>query len=99
MMVTEFAKKQSEAYIGYVAKTLKSRQAAKSIMMDFRKTIGRLHYVAGSLPLLENMELASYGYRRINFDRHNFFMLYRVKDRVVIVDAIYHGLQDYEKFL
>ena len=35
-------------------------------------------------------------YRRINFLKHRYFMLYRLEDDLVIVDNIFHELQDYE---
>lgn len=34
--------------------------------------------------------------RRINFKKHNYFMLFRLENDVVYVDHIYHFLQDYE---
>ena len=30
------------------------------------------------------------------FDKHDYFMVYRVEGKKVIVDAMYHELQDYE---
>ena len=35
-------------------------------------------------------------YRRINFQQHRYFMLYRIENDVVYVDDIFHELQDYE---
>jgi hypothetical protein len=37
-----------------------------------------------------------YGYRRINFLSHNYFMMYRLEGNVAVVDNIFHDLQDYE---
>lgn len=35
----------------------------------------------------------------IHFKYHRYFMLYRIEDDKVCVDAIYHDLQDYEGIL
>ncbi len=52
--------------------------------------------VAASLKLCDNPVLASYGYRKIHFAKHNFVMLYRIEGKTVIVDGMFHELQDYE---
>jgi len=44
----------------------------------------------------DNPRLQSLGYHRINFQKHRYFMLYRIEDDVVYVDDIFHELQDYE---
>lgn len=38
-------------------------------------------------------------YRRINFQQHRYFMLYRIENDVVYVDDIFHELQDYSHIL
>ena len=58
-------------------------------------TIERLSYMASGLKLCDP-RLRDLGYRTIHFKRHNYFMLYRIQDDMVYVDAIYHNLQNYE---
>lgn len=58
-------------------------------------TIERLSYMASGLKL-RDPRLRDLGYRTIHFKRHNYFMLYRIQDDMVYVDAIYHNLQNYE---
>ena len=53
-------------------------------------------HAAGSLKLCDNPRLESLGYHRINFQKHRYFMLYRIENGVVFVDDIFHELQDYE---
>ena len=48
------------------------------------------------LKICDNPHLQSFGYRRINFQQHRYFMLYRIENAVVYVDDIFHELQDYE---
>ena len=40
--------------------------------------------------------LDDFGYHRINFLRHRYFMLYRIEENTVFIDDIFHELQDYE---
>ena len=74
----------------------KNKQAAKNVLDDFENTIKKLQYVASSLKVCENPRLQSLGYRRINFQQHRYFMLYRIENDIVYVDDIFHELQDYE---
>ena len=71
-------------------------QAAQNVLNDFEATKESLKYVAGSLKLCDNPRLKQLGYHRINFLNHRYFMLYRIEDDVVIIDNIFHELQDYE---
>ena len=65
-------------------------------MDDFEETKACLAKVAGSLKDCENPRLRMLGYKRINFIKHRYFMLYRIVEDKVIIDAIFHELQDYE---
>ena len=97
--VTDFATEQLDSYVGYIANCLKNKQAARAVMEDYCDTIKSLKICAGSLALLQDKDFKDLGYRRINFFKHRYFMLYRVVDDLVIVDAIYHSLQDYKKMI
>ena len=96
IVVTAEAENDMERYIRYLLVDKKSRQAAKSVMDDFSATLQSLKSVAGSLKLCENPRLKALGYQRINFLFHRYFMMYRLDGNTVIVDNIFHELQDYE---
>ena len=66
---------------------------------DFEETKDMLSKVASSLKYCDNPKLNELGYRRINFTYHRYFMLYRIENDVVIIDNIFHELQDYENHL
>ena len=83
-------------FIQYLLFAKKNKQAAKNVLDDFEDTIKKLKYVASSLNVCDNPRLQSLGYRRINFQQHRYFMLYRIENDVVYVDDIFHELQDYE---
>ncbi len=96
VVITPPAKHQLEMYIAYTLLEFKNLQAARAIRDDAADTKKRLSNIAGSLALCEDETLARNGYRRIMFAKHDFFMVYRIDNKTVIVDAMYHGLQDYE---
>jgi len=99
IVITSFASRQLESYVEYIACILNSKQAAKNVLNDFQQTVNTLRYVAECLPLLGNENLKKLGYRRINFSSHRYLILYRVEEDTVIVEAVYHALQDYESLI
>lgn len=97
VVVTEDAEEDLDNFIKYLLFEIKNEQAAINLLEDFEKTSRNLSYMAGSLADCSNPNLKEMGYKRINFRKHRYFMLYRVKDNKAIVDKIFHELQDYEK--
>lgn len=93
------AKRKLDMYVSYTIDILKNKQAAKAILADAKSTKKRLSIVADSLKTCDNPMLRKYGYRIIRFEKHNFFMVYRIENSQVIVDGMFHELQDYEGIL
>ena len=96
VVVTDEAEEDLNQFIQYLLFAKKNKQAARNVLDDFEDTVKRLKYVASSLKICDNPHLQSFGYRRINFKQHRYFMLYRIENDVVYVDDIFHELQDYE---
>ena len=94
--VTAEAEEDLNQFIQYLLFAKKNKQAAKNVLDDFEDTVRMLKDVAGSLKICDNPRLQSLGYHRINFQKHRYFMLYRIENDVVYVDDIFHELQDYE---
>ena len=99
VVVTKDAEEDLERFIQYLIFDKKSMQAAENVLNDFEATIESLKHVAGSLKLCDNPRLRQLKYRRINFLNHRYFMLYRIEEKVVFIDNIFHELQDYENKL
>ncbi len=97
VFVTPDAKEDLEGFIYYLLVEKKSRQAAKNVLDDFEATKRSLATVASSIKLCDNPRLKDLGYRRINFLSHRYFMLFRIEGNQVIIDSIFHELQDYER--
>ncbi len=90
------AKRRLDMFVYYTLEILKNRQAAKSILADAKETRKRLSVIADSLKICADPILAKYEYRKIRFEKHKFVMIYRIEGNKVIVDGMFHELQDYE---
>ena len=96
VVITPDAEADLDGFIRYLLFEKKSEQAASNVLNDFEITINNLSRIAGSLKLCDNPRLKELGYRRMNFQSHNCFLLYRADGDTAIVDNIFHELQDYE---
>nr|WP_298568812.1 type II toxin-antitoxin system RelE/ParE family toxin [uncultured Mogibacterium sp.] len=96
VVVTEEAEEDLNRFIQYLLFIKKNHQAAINVLDDFEDTVEMLKHVAGSLKMCDNPRLEELGYHRINFQKHRYFILYRIENDVVYVDDIFHELQDYE---
>ena len=96
VVVTAEAEEDLNQFIQYLLLAKKNKQAAKNVLDDFEDTVELLKHVAESSKTCDNPRLQSLGYHRINFQKHRYFMLYRIEDDVIYVDDIFHELQDYE---
>ncbi|MCD7750148.1 MAG: type II toxin-antitoxin system RelE/ParE family toxin [Lachnospiraceae bacterium] len=96
VIVTEDAENDLDRFLQYLFYEIKNEQAAGNLIDDFEETVRILSGVAGSLKLCENPRLKKMGYKRINFQKHRYFMLFRVEGNDAIIDALFHELQDYE---
>lgn len=90
------AKRRLDMYVYYTLEILKNKQAAKNILADAKITARRLSKVADAFKVCDNPVLRKHGYRKIKFEKHDFVMIYRIQDGQVIVDGMFHELQDYE---
>ena len=97
--VTPDAKKDFKRYIKYIKDNLANPQAAKSVAGDYKETKESLKSIAGSLSDPESFELKKRGLKRINFRRHNFFLLYRVMGDTAEITNMFHGSEDFENKL
>lgn len=99
VVVSIDAEQDFENYLQYLLYEKKSEQAARNFIADFNATKSILANIAASLKYCDNPKLKELGYKRINFLKHKYFMLFRIEDDIVIIDNIFHALQDYENYL
>ena len=86
VVITSDAEKDLDSFIHYLLFEKKNEQAASSVLDDFEKTKQILSVVAGSLNYCANSQLKRLGYKRLNFQHHRYFMLFRLVNNLAIVD-------------
>jgi len=94
--VSDLAYGQYDNCLDYIYHTLKNPQAVDSLMQDFDVTIGILEQQADSFAYCRSERLKQLGFHKIHFQRHRYLLVYRIKQDKVIVEGMYHELQDYE---
>ena len=94
VMATDDVEEDLSGFVRYLLYEKLSEQAADAVLQDYDDTLDVLERVAGSLKTVDNPQLAKFGYKRINFQRHNYYFLYRLEGDIAIVDGMYHDLQD-----
>jgi len=99
VVITLDAEEDLDRFIRYLLFAKKNQQAAANVLDDFEETKRSLSEMAGSIKLCDNPHLNALGYRKMHFQRHRYFMLYRIEDDLAIVDNIFHELQDYENII
>jgi len=96
VVITSDAEEDLDRFIRYLLFVKQNPQAATNVLNDFEETKQSLSAIASSLQLCDNPHLNALGYRKIHFQVHRYFMLYRIENDLAIVDNIFHELQDYE---
>ena len=99
VVVNKTAQDDFNRYVAYIRHVFNNPQAVKSLIQDFRDTKNRLATVAGSLAEPESEKLRSRGLKRLNFLRHNYFLLFLIDGDRAVITKIFHTLEDYENKL
>ena len=97
--ITPDAKADLKRYRDYLLYRKKSPQAARSVVQDFYDTASKLKDIAGSLAEPESPALKERKLKRINFIKHDYFLLYRIEGTMVFVTDMFHSLEDFERKL
>ena len=99
VIVTDDAKRDIRRYMKYLEKYKKNNQAAKNLAEDYRNTRKELEIIAGSLRDPDSDILKARKLKRLNFLRHDYFLLFRIEGRDVFITDIFHALEDFENKL
>ena len=99
VQMTGNAEDDLDRILHYLLYVKKSSQAAESVFKDFQETKIKLETVAGILKLMDNPVLAKEGYKKIGFQRHRYYLLFRIEGTAAIVDGIFDELQDTDGIL
>lgn len=94
--LSELAEYQYDNILSYISSVLKNPQAVKNVMDDFEDTIERLEKRADTFGFCKSKRLKEMGLHKIRFAKHRYMFVYRIIDEKVIIEGMYHELQDYE---
>ncbi len=94
--LSTLAEEQYDAILSYISNKLKNPQALINVMDDYDETISVLEKAAGSFGFCKSIRLKKLGFHKINFQKHRYLFVYRIVGNEVIVEGMYHELQDYE---
>ena len=94
--LSELAEKQYDNILSYISNVLKNPQALDNVMDDFDDTVGKLEKMADTFSFCKSDRLRELELRKISLAKHRYLMVYRVTGSKVIIEGIYHELQDYE---
>lgn len=94
--ISELAEKQYDEILSYIANQLKNSQAVKNVIDDFDSTINRLEKMADKFGICKSERLKALGLHKIRFEKHRYLFVYRIDGQQVVIEGMYHELQDYE---
>lgn len=94
--LSALAIEQYDNFLFYIYDTLKNPQAAFNLMQDFDDTIDILKLQATGFGYCMCERLKRLELRKIHLLRHKYLLVYRIKQDKVVIEGMYHELQDYE---
>lgn len=97
--ITAEAKADLDNNLSYLKYEKKNPQAVRNVYRDYIETRKALATTADSKRDADNPKLVERGLRRIEFRRHDYFMLFRIEGNKAIITNIFHYLEDFENKL
>ena len=99
IVITPDAEADLNRFFMYILLNLRNSQAAFSFLDDYDLTLETLSRHAGIIRDSDNPVLRARNLKRINFQKHRYFLLFSVKEETVTVYAVGHFLQDIQNVL
>ncbi len=99
IIFTRTANKTYRQCLDYLFFNLENAQAANSLALDIERTVKLLEIGATSYTFCENDDLKKRQLRKIHLLHHAYKIIYRIEDKNVYIEAIFHDLQNYEDLL
>jgi plasmid stabilization system protein ParE len=96
IVLSELAQEQYDKILYYISNTLQNTQAAQSVMQDFDSTAELLKTQAADYGYCNGERLRKLNLRKLHFLKHKYIFVYRIINNTVVIEGIYHELQDYE---
>ncbi|RRD96393.1 type II toxin-antitoxin system RelE/ParE family toxin [Clostridiales bacterium COT073_COT-073] len=97
--VTKRAEEHLDNIVSYIINQLHDRSAAQKILEEVLDVYDKLEYMAETMPVCSDYYLRNKGYRKVVLPRHNYVIIYQVKDGVAIISGIFHMRENYGRKL
>ena len=94
--ISELAEKQYDNILNYLLNRKKNPQVVSNVMEDFDYTVGQLKSKADVFGYCRDERLRAMGFQKLHFKSHRYLFVYRIQSDRVIIEGMYHELQDYE---
>lgn len=94
--MSELAEKQYDDILYYLANVKMNLQAVQGVIDDFDFSVEQLENFAGTFGFCEDTRLKAMGFHKLHLKTHRYLLVYRVNGSKVIIEGMYHELQDYE---
>ena len=92
--ITPDAEADVENCYRYILETYHSWDTADAFLDDYGETLEKLRLGAGRLKIGDHPLMQARGIRRWNFLKHDYFMLYTVREDLAIILAVAHFRKD-----
>ena len=63
---------------------------------DFDTAVSTLEKMPTSFSYCQSDKLRNLGLRKLHFEKHRYLFVYRVIGNKIVIEGVYHELQDYE---
>ena len=85
--------------VEYLINHLSNLQAAKAILDDIEIAFSKLEEAAEMYPLCNDSYLVRKGYRKLPLDKHEYIILYQVRNKEVHIGGIFYTRENYSSKL
>jgi plasmid stabilization system protein ParE len=96
VVLSDLAQEQYDQILDYICNTLRNPQAVQNIMQDFDSTRELLKTQANNYGYCNSERLRRLKFHKLHFLKHKYIFIYRINNDIVVIEGIYHELQDYE---
>lgn len=94
--ISELAEEQYNSILDYLANVKNNPQAVNGVIDDFDYAIEQLETMPDTFGFCQDKRLRSMGFHKLHFNSHRYLFVYRINGSSVIIEGMYHELQDYE---
>jgi len=94
--ISELVEEQYDNILYYLANEKQNHQAVNAIIDDFDYAVEQLERMADTFGYCQDVRLRAMGFHKLHFRAHRYLFVYRINDNKVIIEGLYHELQDYE---